>query len=94
MSLARRSPGKEHVEEVEGRLEIEAGASAHRLPGVPEGVIALAPVGIGEHLVGLSNLLEVFLCLMVPGVAVWVEAHRQTAVGALQLSRSGLPVHA
>ena len=57
--------------------------------GVAETVVEGALLRVGQHLVGLGRLLETPLGLLVAGVAVGVELHRQLAVGLLQLGRVG-----
>ncbi len=53
--------------------------------GVAELIVALAFVGVGEHLVGFGRFLELLFGLGVAGVAVGVILHRQLAVGAFDL---------
>src|SRR4029078_6353759 len=82
----------EQVAEVEagGVAEVEAAleAVARRLAGperLAEGVVLLALVGIGQHVVRLGRLLEPRLRCVVAGVAVRVVLAGQLAVRLLDL---------
>ena len=57
-------------------------------------VVLLALVGVAEHVVGLGDLLEALLGLLVVGVAVGVVLARELAVGLLDLLGSRLLVDA
>jgi hypothetical protein len=61
---------------------------------VPEPVVALALLGIGEDLVGGGGLLELGLSLGVAGVPVGVVLEGLLAVGLLDLLRAGRARHA
>ena len=58
------------------------------------GVVELAPLGIGEHLVGAGGLLELLLRLRVVGVDVRVQLARELAERLLDLRVVGAPVDA
>ena len=73
---------------LEAGAEVEAGAGSAALleGGVPEAVVEIPPPGIGEHLVGLGDLLEPLLGRgSIVGVAVGMELERETAVRLLDL---------
>ena len=55
-----------------------------------EAVVGLAPLGVGEHLVGLGRGLELLLGLGVVGVDVGVQLSGELAEGPLEL-RSEAP---
>ena len=57
-------------------------------------VIALALRGVAQHLVGLVDLLELGLGLLVAGIQVWVVLLGQLAVGLLDLIVRGGAVYA
>jgi hypothetical protein len=84
----------EHREDVVDvhRGEVVARAAAQSL--VPVAVVDRPPLVVREHLVRLGALLETHLGLVVAGVAVGMELHRQPAVGALDLVGAGLFGHA
>jgi glucose dehydrogenase len=52
---------------------------------VPEAVIGLALLAIGQHIVGLGGLLELLVRLGIVRVAVRVILHRDPAIGLLDL---------
>ena len=82
---------EEHVEEVEGGIEGErTEVRRHPVGGVPERVVALPLLRVAEHRVGLADLLEALLCLLVTVVAIRVVLHRQLAVRASQLFGTGV----
>ena len=60
--------------------------------GTAEAVEAVAPLGVGEHRVGLVDLLEALFCLGVARVAVGVVSERKLAVGRLYRLLAGAPV--
>jgi hypothetical protein len=55
------------------------------LPIVAPAVVLLALLGIGEHRVGLADLLELRLGLLVAGVDVGVVLAGELAVGGLDV---------
>ena len=59
---------------------LAAGRAAHR----PEAVVLRSPVWVGQHRVGLVDLLEALLGGLVPGILVGVVHPRELAVGALE----------
>src|SRR5262249_10585158 len=59
------------------------------VPARPEVVVELALFGIGEHLIGLVDVLEARLGVFVAGVDVGVMLARQLAVRALDLLVGG-----
>src|SRR5439155_4989673 len=82
---------EEHVEEVEGGIEGErTEVRRHPVGGVPERVVALPLLRVAEHRVGLADLFEALLGLLVPVVAVGVVLHRQLAVRRAQLLGGGV----
>ena len=58
-------------------------------PGEAELVIAGPLVGIGQHLVGLAHLLELFLGCLIAGVPVGVVLHGHFPIGFLYLIGAG-----
>src|SRR5947209_6257039 len=56
-------------------------------------VVLLALLGVAEHVVGLGDLLEARLRLLIAGVAIGVVLARELAVGLLDLIGRGLLVH-
>ncbi len=86
---------EESVEDVaeaaEGAEALEAAIAAHGAieAGVAEAVVGLALLRVGEHLVGLVDLLELRLCAGLR-VAVRVVLHRQAAERALDLVLGGV----
>src|SRR5687767_802626 len=88
--------GEEVVEDVfEQRAEptLEAAAGGRARCGA-EAVVVRALVGIGENRVGLAELLEALLGLLVTGILVGMELHGQLPVGLLQLGVAGTLVDA
>src|SRR5688500_6346322 len=88
--------GEEVVEDVfEQRAEPtrEAAAGGRARCGA-EAVVVRALVGIGEDRVGLAELLEALLGLLVTGILVGMELHGQLPVGLLQLGVAGTLVDA
>jgi hypothetical protein len=89
----RATPGTEEVAKV---TEINASAFPARrwgkigpcLPMLAELVIALALLWIGEHCIGLPDLLELLLRALVARVDVRVILARQLAIGFLDVVRS------
>src|SRR5438876_416544 len=73
-------------ERAEAALEAAARAGARR---AAEAVVVRALVRIGEHAVRLVDLLEALLGLLVAGVLVGMELHRELPVGLLQLGTAG-----
>ena len=63
-------------------------------PGKTVLVIPRPLVGIGQHLVGFSGLLELFLGGLVAGVAVGVVFHGGLAVGLLYVVGAGVLINA
>src|SRR5690606_34849083 len=59
-----------------------------------EGVVATALVRVGQHLVGVGDLLEAGLGLGIPVSGVRVQLARELAKGALDLVRGGVAGHA
>src|SRR5690606_21815102 len=64
------------------------------LPLVAVPVVLPAAFGVAQHLVGLVDLLELALGLLVVGVEVGMVLARQPTVGLLDLVARGLAVHA
>ena len=97
-SAAAPEEGGEDVAEVGGKPAARAGcASRAALPEAREhaaGVVLLALLGVGEGVVGLLDLLELLLGLLVAGVAVRVVLAGELAVGLLDLIRARLARHA
>ena len=62
-------------------------------PAVSEAVVLRPLVGVGEHGVCLRGLLEVLLGLLVTGVAIGMELHRQLAVRSFDLVLRGAAVY-
>src|SRR5699024_10518112 len=58
-----------------------------------QGVVLLALLLIGEHRVGLSDLLELLLRSLIPGVLVGMPLAGKFAVGLLHLRRVGVLGH-
>src|SRR5262249_55342095 len=85
------APGAEEVPEevsedvLEAGAEVEAAESALLEGCVAEAVVACSPVGIGQNLIGLADLLEALLGLRIARVLVRVILERQLAVGLLQI---------
>ena len=52
-------------------------------------VVALALVCITEHFIGLSRFLEFLFCLLISGIPVGMEFHRQLAVAGFENIDSG-----
>ena len=63
-------------------------------PGKAVLVIPRPLVGIGQHLIGFSGLLELFLGGLVAGVAVGVVFHGGLAVGLLYVVGAGVLINA
>ena len=53
--------------------------------GVTELIVALALVGVAQHVIGLGQLLELLLGLLIPRVLIWVVLDGELAIGLLQL---------
>ena len=51
---------------------------------MPIAIISSTLAVVGQHLVGLFGLLEFFLSLLVPRIAIRVVLHGQLAVGLLE----------
>ena len=95
---ARRPPPAERAA-AEERLEDVADAADRRRTGRPTGaavdalgperVVAAPLLGVGQHLVGVGDLLEPGLGLGVAGAGVGVELAGQAPVGALDLLGRG-----
>src|SRR6202162_1030136 len=83
----------------EGRAEIgaEAGCAAGAAVlegGMAETIIGGALVAVLEHVIGLVDLLEAVLGLLVAGVAVRVAFHRELAERGLEFRFAGSAPHA
>ena len=80
---------EEGLEDVLDRAEAGAagGKPLRAQPFVAVGVVGAAPLGVGEHLVGLRRLLELLLRLGVVVVDVRVELAGEPAEGGLHLVR-------
>src|SRR6185369_1706293 len=57
-------------------------------------VVQLALVGLAEHLVGLPDLLELCLGLLVIRVQIWMVLTSELAVGLPNVLLGGRPWHA
>src|SRR5262249_8044978 len=81
----------ENVGEGRGKIGAEAGAAPHALleRRVAEAIIGGALVAVLEHLVGLVDLLEAVLAVLVTRVAVRVKLHGKLAKGALDVGVAG-----
>jgi hypothetical protein len=77
------------AEDVLGARSGTAAADAR----LAEAVVAGALVGVGEHLVGAGDLLELLGRMRVAGVGVGMQLARPLAVGALDLLGRGVPGH-
>ena len=81
---------REQVAEAGEAFEVEAagagGAAAHAVVAIR--VVHLAPLRIGQHLIGLSGFLELFLAVGVVHGHVGMMLTRQLAIGLLYLVRS------
>ena len=53
--------------------------------GMAEPIVGRALLRVGEVLIGLVELLEPRLGILVAGVAVWVTLHRRLSEGGFQL---------
>src|SRR5438034_3927202 len=74
------------VLEVAAEVEARASRRALREGGVPEAVVEAPPLRIGEHLVGLRDLLEALLGLVaVVGIAVGMILEGELAVSFLDV---------
>src|SRR5213076_1698928 len=74
------------VLEVAAEVEARASRRALREGGVPEAVVEAPPLRIGEHLVGLRDLLEALLGLVaVLGIAVGMILEGELAVSFLDV---------
>ena len=62
--------------------------------GMAEAVIAGAPVGIAQHVVGFRGFLELAFGFGIPGVAVRVILHGELAVGLFYLVFRSVAGHA
>ena len=84
---------EEGLEDVVDRAE--AGAARREAAGaqalVAVGVVGAAPLGVGEHLVGLGRLLELLLGLGVVVVDVGVQLAGEAAEGVLDLGLGRRP---
>src|SRR5262249_3550163 len=99
-SAAPPAHAEEVVEDIrEGRGEIGAEAGAAGAPtmlegGVAEAVIGGALVAVLEHLVGLVDLLEAMLAVLVARIAVRVMLHRGLAERGLDFRIARRPLNA
>ncbi len=89
----------EHVaEDVAEAFPAEAmpAGRAHRGidPGMPELVVGGTLLGVGKHVVGFLDLLELLFGLRVVPVAVRVVLHRQAAEALLDVAVAGVARHA
>jgi hypothetical protein len=64
---------------------VEAGRRGAAKPGVPEAIVHVPLVAVGEHGIRLGRFLEALFRRLVPGVPVGMELQRQFAVRALDL---------
>jgi hypothetical protein len=89
------SPGKDVREVGEDRRVEAAGSSANAADaGMAEAIVETAFLAIGENRVGLGRLLELFLGLFVPRVAIRMVLQRELAVRALDLLIGRIPLDA
>jgi hypothetical protein len=72
---------------VEGGEVMQAGTLQ---PGLAEAVVALAGLGVAEHLVGPGGLLEPLGGLGVVGVAIRMALEGELAIGLLDLGLRGV----
>jgi len=95
-ATASTTAAAEHlIEDVVGIVEAAAptaaAGAAHaalREGGVAVAIVSGTLVGVAEHIVGLTDLLEFVLRGLVTGVFVRVVFHRELAVGFLQILRA------
>ena len=88
--LEPEAAAEERLEDVLDRSEPASGRKPARAKAlVAVGVVGAAPLGVGEHLVGLRRGLELLLGLGVVGVDVGVQLAGEAAEGALHLGRVG-----
>ena len=82
----------EHVGEAGAEVEAGgAGAAARAIEGgVTEAVVGRALLLVGEHVVGLGNLLELLLGDLVIRIAVRMVLHRELAIGLLEVVLAGI----
>ena len=88
----------EDVAEAAACREVEPAAEATRPTALLEGGVAIAIVGrtlliILQDVVGLVDLLELRLRLLVPRIAIGVKLHGEFSIGLLQVLRTRLPRH-
>src|SRR5581483_1248498 len=96
------APGAEEVAEdvgedfleALGELEAEAAALRTLEGGVAVAVVLRAPLGIGEHLVGLVDLLEALLGGLVARITVGMVLDGEAAVGFFEFLLAGAARHA
>ena len=79
----------EDIHRVDARIAAHAGGTAVDVCLVPQCVIALPLLGVAEHLVGVVDLLELLLGLLVTGIAVRVILEGERPIRLLQFVGSG-----
>ena len=89
----------ENVVQPAARREIEAAREAARAAALLEGRVPVAIIGgallvVLQDVVGLVDLLETPLGLLVAGIAVGMELHGQLAIGLLELVGPSIARHA
>ena len=92
MSPNGLATAEERLEDVRHRAER---LEVRRVPAAAQALVAVAvigraPLGIGQHLVGLGRLLELVLGLGVVAVDVGVQLARQAAERLLDLGVAGV----
>ena len=94
-AAATAAHAEQVVEDVgEGRSEIGTEAAGAAAVALLEGGMAVAVIGgalvaVLEDLVGLVDLLELVLAVLVAGIAVGMPFHRELAEGRLQVAVGG-----
>jgi hypothetical protein len=88
---AAEEVGELRQDVLDAREPLEPGLAR---PGVPIAVVELALLRVGEHLVGLRQLLEALLGVFVSRVAIGMVLHRKPAVRLLDLGDFAAPLHA
>src|SRR5581483_8790712 len=91
--LRGRATAAEEVAEVEAAGAARAGTEAAVGEERAGLVVLLAPLGVGEHVVGLGDLLEALLGLAVALVGIRVELAGELAVRLLDLGGGGVLGH-